>query len=305
MKTGAGRCGPDKGVPAECLAPVQVAQDLRKETAPADPAPHPLSEVLAGEGPDEQPGGHAARTIKLVLEYNGGAYCGWQRQLNGPSIQQVIEEAIGRITGEAVRVIGSGRTDAGVHALRQVAHFYTRSRLAEWNLLMGINSLLPPDIAVLELQEAPPAFHARYDAVSKVYLYRICNRPVRSALEHRLAWFVWTPLDLQAIREALPVFLGTHDFSSFCSTHTDSTDHVRTILSLMAERDSSGIIAISVEADGFLRYMVRTIVGALVDVGRGKASPTGLAAILAARDRRQAGLTAPPQGLYLKDVKYA
>jgi tRNA pseudouridine38-40 synthase len=244
------------------------------------------------------------RNIKLVLEYDGSAYSGWQRQLNGLSIQQVLEEAIGRITGAASRVIGSGRTDAGVHALRQVAHFHTRTRLAERNLLMGINSLLPPDIAVLELAEASPLFHARYDAVSKVYLYRICNRTVRPALERRHAWFVWTPLDLAAIREALPVFLGTHDFSSFCSTHTDSDDHVRTILSITAERDSSGMIEISVEADGFLRYMVRTIVGALVEVGRGKTSPGTLAAILSAKERRLAGPTAPPQGLYLREVKY-
>jgi tRNA pseudouridine38-40 synthase len=246
-----------------------------------------------------------ARNIKLILEYDGGAYSGWQRQINGPSIQQVLEDAIGRITGEASRVIGSGRTDAGVHALRQVAHFHTLSRLAERNLLMGINSLLPPDIAVLGLEEASPSFHARFDVVSKVYLYRICNRPVRSALQRHHAWFVWAPLDLAAIREALPVFWGTHDFSSFCSTHTDSPDRIRTIFSLTAERDPSGMIAISVEANGFLRYMVRTIVGGLVDVGRGKASPGELAAILAAKDRRRAGLTAPPQGLYLKDVKYA
>jgi tRNA pseudouridine38-40 synthase len=244
------------------------------------------------------------RNFKMVLEYDGSAYSGWQRQLNGLSIQQLLEEAIGRITGTASRVIGSGRTDAGVHALRQVAHFHTPSLLAERNLLMGINSLLPPDIVVLELEETSPLFHARFDAVSKVYLYRICNRTIRPALERRHAWFVWTPLDLDAIREALPVFLGTHDFSSFCSTHTDSLDHIRTILSLTAERDTAGMIAISMEANGFLRYMVRTIVGALVDAGRGKVSPTQLAAILAATDRRLAGLTAPPQGLYLKDVKY-
>ncbi|MDA8126855.1 MAG: tRNA pseudouridine(38-40) synthase TruA [Deltaproteobacteria bacterium] len=245
------------------------------------------------------------RNIKMILEYDGGAYSGWQRQLNGLSIQQVLEEAIGRMTGEAIRVHGSGRTDAGVHALGQCAHFHTRSGLPERSLLMGINSLLPSDIAVLELADAPLAFHARYDAQSKAYLYRICNRPVRSALERGHAWFIWTPLDLTAIREALPVFLGTHDFTSFCSTHTDSPDHIRTILSLTAEKDPSGMIAISVEANGFLRYMVRTLVGALVDAGRGKASPADLAAVLAAKDRRLAGLTAPPQGLYLKDVKYA
>jgi tRNA pseudouridine38-40 synthase len=242
--------------------------------------------------------------MRLTIEYDGGAYCGWQRQINGLSIQQVIEECIGRMTGEEIRVIGSGRTDAGVHALNQVAHFLTASRLAEWNLLMGINSLLPADIVVRELCEAPPSFHARYDAVSKVYLYRICNRPVRSAMERNGAWFVWEPLDLAKIAAALDIFRGTHDFSSFCSSHTDGADRIRTIHAIAAAKDPSGMIRITLEADGFLRYMVRTIVGALVDVGRGKRSPEDLAAILAAKDRRRAGLTAPPQGLYLKEVKY-
>jgi tRNA pseudouridine38-40 synthase len=244
------------------------------------------------------------RNIRLIVEYDGAAYCGWQRQVNGLSIQQVLEECIGRMTGEAIRVIGSGRTDAGVHALHQVAHFRTISRLGERNLLMGINSLLPADIAVLDVCEVSPSFHARFDAVSKVYLYRICNRPVRSPLERNTAWFVWEPLDLTRIGETLPVFRGTHDFSSFCSTHADSPDCIRTILNIDAEKDSSGMIHIFVEADGFLRYMVRTIVGVLVDVGRGKYSREEVAAILEAKDRRRAGLTAPPQGLFLKNVKY-
>jgi tRNA pseudouridine38-40 synthase len=244
------------------------------------------------------------RNIRLVIEYDGGAYCGWQRQENGLSIQQVLEECIGRMTGEATRVIASGRTDAGVHALGQVAHFRTVSLLGERNLLMGINSLLPRDIAVREVCDVPLTFHARFDAVSKVYLYRICNRPVRSALERNTAWFIWEPLDTAKMAEALPVFMGRHDFSSFCSTHTDSPDHVRTIVAITVERGPSGLIEISLEADGFLRYMVRTIVGALVDIGRGKRSPQELAGVLALKDRRRAGLTAPPQGLFLKEVKY-
>ena len=172
------------------------------------------------------------RNIRLTVEYDGTAYCGWQRQINGLSIQQRLEEAIGRITGEESRVIGSGRTDAGVHAWGQVAHFHTASLLGERNLLMGINSLLPVDIAVREVREVDPAFHARFDAVSKVYIYRICNRPVRPALDRHRAWFVWCPLDLEKIRGALDLFLGRHDFSSFCSVKTDSPDHVRTILDI-------------------------------------------------------------------------
>jgi tRNA pseudouridine38-40 synthase len=244
------------------------------------------------------------RNIQLIIEYDGTAYCGWQRQKNGLSIQQVLEESIGRMTGEESRVIGSGRTDAGVHALGQIAHFHTDSRLGERNFLMGINSLLPADIAVREVREVDPAFHACFDVKSKVYIYRICNRPVRPALERRYAWFIWTPLDLQKIEGALDLFRGTHDFTSFCSTHTDSRDHVRTILDIAVGKDEKGIIQFSLEADGFLRYMARTIVGALVDIGRGRRSREDLAGILAAKDRRKAGFTAPPQGLFLKEVRY-
>jgi tRNA pseudouridine38-40 synthase len=244
------------------------------------------------------------RNIRLLVEYDGTAYCGWQRQKNGLSIQQLLEESICRITGEESRVIGSGRTDAGVHALGQVAHFHTASRLDERNLRMGINSLLPADIAVREAREVDPSFHARYDVKSKVYIYRICNRPVRPALERHRAWFIWFPLDLEGIEGALDLFHGTHDFSSFCSTHTDIPDHIRTILDIGLKKDESGTIEISLEADGFLRYMVRSIVGTLVDIGRGRCSRDDAAGILAAKDRRRAGLTAPPQGLFLKEVRY-
>jgi tRNA pseudouridine38-40 synthase len=244
------------------------------------------------------------RNIRMIVEYDGAAYCGWQRQINGSSIQQVIEESIGRMTGEEIRVVGSGRTDAGVHALNQVAHFRTVSRLGERNLLLGINSLLPADISIRELSEVPLSFHSRLDALSKVYLYRICNRPIRSALERNYAWFVWEPLDMTKIGDTLSVFRGTHDFSSFCSIHTDSPDHVRTIFDIVADKDASGMVHISIEADGFLRYMVRTIVGMLVDIGRGKVCREEVVDILAAKDRRRAGLTAPAQGLFLKDVKY-
>jgi tRNA pseudouridine38-40 synthase len=244
------------------------------------------------------------RNIKLIVEYDGTAYCGWQRQINGLSIQQVLEECIGRMTGEEIRVIGSGRTDAGVHALGQVANFRTASLLGERNLLLGINSLLPVDIAVREVREADLDFHARFNVKSKIYLYRICNRPVRSTLERHFAWFVWEPLDLEKIRGVLPLFRGTHDFTSFCSTHGDSTDRTRTILEIGVEREDD-MIQILVEADGFLRYMVRTIVGTLVEVGRGRCLPKEVEAMMTAKDRRRAGLTAPPQGLFLKGVKYS
>jgi len=244
------------------------------------------------------------RNIRLTVEYDGTAYCGWQWQKNGLSLQQVIEEAIGRMTGENTRVHGSGRTDSGVHALCQVASFHTNSTLPERSLLLGLNSLLPPDIALRELKEADPDFHARFSVKSKVYLYYICNRPVRPVKERLYSWFIWQPLDVEKMREALAVFMGSHDFTSFCSTHTDRSDHVRTILAASLEKDADGMIAISLEADGFLRYMVRTIVGTLAYAGLGKCTQEEVVAMLAAKDRRKAKLTAPPQGLFLKQVNY-
>lgn len=244
------------------------------------------------------------RNLRLTIEYDGAAYCGWQLQENGLSIQQVLEEAIGRMTGEKIRVVGSGRTDAGVHALGQVAHFHTASGIDPRHFLMGINSLLPADVVIREVREVDPDFHARFDVKSKVYLYRVCNRPVRPAAGRQYAWFVWEPIDLDRIRGVLDLFRGRHDFSSFCSAHTDDPDHVRTLLAIEVERRGPDIIRFSLEANGFLRYMVRTIVGALVDVGRGKWSREDLERIFAARDRRSAGITAPPQGLFLKEVRY-
>ena len=244
------------------------------------------------------------RNIRLCIEYDGTDYCGWQHQENGLSVQQRVEEAIGRMTGVQSRVIGSGRTDAGVHAVGQVANFHTDSRLDERSFLMGLNSLLPPDIVVRDVREVDPSFHARFDARSKIYLYRICNRPVRPALERRFAWFIWEPLDPERIAGSLDLFRGTHDFSSFCSAHADSEDHVRTILDIAVGKQDRDIIRISMEADGFLRYMARTIVGTLVEIGRGKRSRDEVNEILAAKDRKRAGLTAPPQGLFLQEVKY-
>ena len=244
------------------------------------------------------------RNIRLTLEYDGTSYCGWQRQKNGLSIQQVVEESINRITGENVRVTGSGRTDSGVHAFCQIANFHTRSSLKERSLLLGINSLLPGDIVIRELEEADPDFHACFSAKSKVYLYQICNRPVRPVMERRYSWFLWKPLSVETMKDSADLFLGCHDFSSFCSTHSDSSDRVRTILSLKLEKDSRQMIRIFIEADGFLRYMVRTIVGVLADVGLGKCTKEEVVEMMKAKDRRSARLTAPSHGLFLLQVKY-
>ncbi|PKN61020.1 MAG: tRNA pseudouridine(38-40) synthase TruA [Deltaproteobacteria bacterium HGW-Deltaproteobacteria-11] len=244
------------------------------------------------------------RNLRMVLEYDGTAYHGWQRQTNGLSIQQVLEEKIAVMTGEAVKVIGSGRTDAGVHALGQVAHFKTASTIPDIRFLNGINSLLPRDIAVKALREVDPSFHARYDAKSKVYLYQVVNGSVRPVLLRQYAWFVPGPLDSESIREAAVYFMGTHDFSSFCSTHSDAPDHIRTITDIRIEAGSHGLIKIEMEADGFLRHMVRGIVGTLIEVGRGKRFVSDMQAIIHEKDRCHGGMTAPPQGLFLKEVRY-
>ncbi len=244
------------------------------------------------------------RNLKIILEYDGTAYHGWQRQANGLTIQQVLEEKIAVIIGEAVKIIGSGRTDAGVHALGQVAHFKTAATLPEIHFLKGINSVLPRDIAVKALQEVAPSFHARYDAKSKVYRYQIVSGSVRPVLLRQYAWHIPGTLDLERIREAAVHFMGTHDFSSFCSVHSDAPDHIRTILDIQIKTGSHGLIIIEIEADGFIRHMVRGIVGTLVEVGRGKRLVSDMQLIMLTKNRSQGGMTAPPQGLFLKEVKY-
>jgi len=244
------------------------------------------------------------RNLKMVLEFDGTNYRGWQRQRNGLSIQQVLEEKIAVMTKEKAKVIASGRTDAGVHAYAQVAHFTTRSRIPCRSFRNGLNSLLPDDIVVKELEEAALSFHARTDCQSKVYLYRICNRPTGSPLERHYSWSVFKPLHVPAMKEAADYLKGPHDFTSFSTVHTDVVDFTRTIIDIDVTGPEDGIIQILVEADGFLRYMVRNIAGTLVEVGKGKRLPGDIPAILEARDRKAAGMTAPPQGLFLLEAKY-
>ncbi len=244
------------------------------------------------------------RNIKMILEYDGTGYHGWQRQSDRITIQQVLEESIGTVTREKITVTASGRTDAGVHAINQTANFRTGSKIEVRNLHRGINSLLPGDIVIKELAETDAAFHARYDVKSKVYLYQILNGPVRPVLCRRYAWFVRGTLNPERMTEAAAVLSGTHDFASFCAADCGIKNHVRTVKNISMETKPDGIIKIYVEADGFLRHMVRNIVGTLVDAGRGKVSSAGLKDVLAARDRRLAGATAPAHGLFLKEVKY-
>jgi tRNA pseudouridine38-40 synthase len=243
------------------------------------------------------------RTLKLVLEYDGSNYCGWQVQGEAPTIQGVLEQALAEVLGERVRVHGAGRTDARVHALGQVASFSTASKLPAEVLPRALNSLLPRDVAVLEAHEAPADFHARYSARGKVYVYRILNRSVRSPLRLRYVWHLPQRLDVAAMQAAATYLHGRHDFSSFRAAGSEVQTCERTITELAIAEEGEEIV-VRCAADGFLRHMMRNIVGTLVEVGRGWRRPEDMPGLLTARDRRQAGITAPPQGLCLVAVLY-
>jgi tRNA pseudouridine38-40 synthase len=246
----------------------------------------------------------AIRTIKLILEYEGTNYLGWQIQARGPTLQGVIEEQLCRLTGESVRLSASGRTDAGVHALGQVAHFRTRSSLALSSFQNALNSLLPADIVVLKVEEVDEEFHARKGVKSKIYEYRILNRNLRSVFHRRDAWHIPQTLNLDTMKTASRFLVGEHDFSSFQSSGSSVKTTVRRIFCAEWRKGQGGLLRFEIEASGFLRQMVRAIVGTLVDVGRGKLSPEDFEKILLARDRKKAGPTAPARGLFLREVRY-
>jgi len=242
-------------------------------------------------------------TFKLVLEYDGTNYHGWQVQPNLPTIQSALEAAISRVAQHKVNVTAAGRTDAGVHALGQVAHFTTTARLTAEEWQRALNGLLPPDIAVQAVEEAPNTFHARFSAKSKLYRYRIFARVQRSALSRSKILHYPYPLDLDAMEVACRALIGTHDFSSFQGSTTDTENPVCTITKLTVDRFGDEVI-FEVEGNRFLKQMVRAIVGTLLEVGRGKLKAGEVAGILAAKDRTKAGPTAPAHGLYLVKVDY-
>ncbi len=244
-------------------------------------------------------------TFKLTLEYDGTAYRGWQRQADHRTVQAEVERALAAMTRHPVTVLGAGRTDAGVHALGQVASFRADTRLTPEAFLKGLNSLLPPDIAVRACDRVPQGFHARFDARSKVYRYHILNREDRGAVGRQYAWFIHRPLDAEAMRAAARALVGRHDFKAFESAGSPRAHTVRTITRAECEVDAAERrLRFTVEADGFLRCMVRNIVGTLVAVGLGRTDPAEVEEILLSRDRRRAGATAPPQGLFLVSVEY-
>lgn len=243
------------------------------------------------------------RNIKLVVEYDGTDYRGWQVQPDCPTIQGELELAVKQITGEAVRITGAGRTDAGVHALGQVAHFHTSSGMPPEKMRRALNAVLPDDIVVLDVSEAPESFHARHSAKSKRYRYTILNRPSPPAIERRHTMHVGYPLDVAAMKEAAGHLVGTLDFSSFACNSGKDDDPVRTVTEISIEKRGDYII-VELEAISFLYKMVRSIVGTLIDVGRGHLKPSDVLGILMARDRNTSGPTAPAGGLTLVRVDY-
>ena len=241
--------------------------------------------------------------VLLRVEYKGTAYCGWQRQKNGLSVQEVLATAVRETTGEASVMHGSGRTDAGVHALGQAVHFDTHTRIPLDKLPIAINAHLPVDVRVLSAVEVDPAFNARFDACSKTYLYKMYSAPVTSPLREGLFAFVHKRPDVGEMRRAAEYILGTHDFKVFQAAGGHVKTTVRTITALTI-REEGEEISFEVTGNGFLYNMVRIMVGTLYYVGIGKIRAEEIPEILSSGKRDRAGKTMPPEGLYLKQVKY-
>jgi tRNA pseudouridine38-40 synthase len=254
------------------------------------------------------------RTLKLVIQYDGTTYVGWQRQPNGVSIQALVENALAAIEGGRVVVDAASRTDAGVHALGQVASVRLAHPIDRLSLRRALNATLPPDVRVADVQEESPEFHARYAAREKTYRYRILAGEVPSPFERRYVWHVTTPLDVDRMALAIRDLVGRHDFSAFAAAGGAAQSPVRTITSASVAWEPTGqrpfgsgpspVLAIEVAGDGFLRHMVRTIAGTLVEIGRGRLEPSAIASALSSGDRQAAGPTAPASGLVLVRVVY-
>ena len=242
--------------------------------------------------------------VKLVLEYDGTRYVGWQVQPNGPSIQAEVERALHTLRKAPVRVTGAGRTDAGVHALGQVASFPEERPLPLSAYLKGMNALLPEDVAVRAASLEPDGFDARRDALGKRYRYRIQNLETRAPLGRRTAWQIFRRLEVEAMRAAARPLQGRHDFAAFRAADCESHHAVRELSRLEVLGEPRGEIQVVAEATAFVKHMVRNVVGSLVEVGLGSERPEWVAEVLASRDRTRAGPTAPPHGLCLEEVFY-
>lgn len=244
------------------------------------------------------------QNIKLTIEYDGTNYFGWQIQRGKPTVQGEITKALERILKEKVRLVGAARTDSGVHAFSQVANFKTgNEKLTTDSLSKALNSLLPSDIVIKEVKKVSDSFHARYSAKSKIYCYKILNQSFPSALERRFSWHILEPLDWRKIGEASQYFIGKHDFSPFSVIGSSRKSRQCTVRDFKI-RKVKNLSILQIEADYFLYKMVRRIVGALIEVGRGKIEPEYIGALLHGKASTLRAQTAPPQGLFLIKVKY-
>ena len=240
---------------------------------------------------------------KCLCEYNGARYSGWQYQDGYDTIQSRIETALEKLYNEKIRIAGAGRTDAGVHACGQVFSYSTVIDRPNHAIMCALNSMLPRDIAITAAQDVPQEFHAQFSAVSKTYCYIILNRQARAALEHERMWFRRVPIDIDLLSTMLKPLTGTHDFTSFCVKSSLKKNRVRTVNFINAVK-TGDYIKIRINADGFLHNMVRIIVGSAVQLTLEGGTPVDMRAVLDARDRRAAYVTAPPHGLYLEEVFY-
>ena len=242
--------------------------------------------------------------FRISLAYEGTDFVGWQRQPAGTSVQGLLEDALRELDARDVTVIGAGRTDAGVHALEQVAAFTLEREIAPDTLVRALNVRLPGTVRVVTAAVPRADFHPQFDAVSKTYRYRLWNDAVLPPFERRYAWHVMGPLDVNAMQHAAAVLLGSHDFAAFQAADSDAKTTEREIVQSDIRRLQPALLEYEITGNGFLRHMVRTIVGSLVNIGRGRCSPEWLHEVLRSRDRRQAGRTAPPHGLFLVRVNY-
>ena len=243
-------------------------------------------------------------SFKITIAYDGGPFVGWQRQAAGISIQGLIEDALRELDERDVTVIGAGRTDAGVHAIGQVASFtLVRDTTAEV-VVRSLNAKLPPEIRIRAAEEVPTSFHARFDATSKTYRYRLWNADVLDPFERAYAWHVPGTLDVEAMSRAARFVEGRHDFATFQTVGGAGGATERRIMSSTLTAEPDGLLTYSITGEGFLRHMVRAIVGTLMEVGRGRQRPEWICDLIASRDRAQAGRTAPAHGLFLVRVDY-
>ena len=243
------------------------------------------------------------KRILLSVEYDGTGYVGWQRQINGLSVQQVMEETLSRACGEAITVTGSSRTDAGVHALDQKVHFDTECSIPAEKYPFVLNTMLPPDIRVQTGREVPKDFHARFLSCGKTYTYRILNRRHGSALERNISWHIPVPLNMEAMEASLPALAGTHDYAAFQAAGGTAKTTVRTLETPKLTREGDRITLI-VSGNAFLYNMVRIIAGTLVEIGLGRLGTDAFARAIETGNRLELGMTAPPQGLELTEVRY-